>query len=54
VGFIDVSEVRSRLIHEHLIQQESHHHLEITLTGDIIGTIGGVIFMDIVLKLLKN
>jgi hypothetical protein len=54
VCFIDVSEVRSRLIHEHLIQQESHHHLETTLTGGIIGTIGGVILMDIVLKLLKN
>ena len=54
VGFIDVSEVRSRLIHKHLFQHESHHHLETALTGGTIGTIGGVILMDIFLNLLKN
>ena len=54
VGFIDVTEVRRRLIYEHLVQQENRHHLETALIGGTIGAIGGVTLMGIALKLLKK
>jgi len=50
VGFIDITEVRRRLIHEHLSQQENKHHLVTALIG---GTVGASFTAFVLLGALK-
>jgi hypothetical protein len=50
VGVIDITEVRRRLIHEHLSQQENKNHLGTALIG---GTVGASFTAFVLLGALK-
>ena len=51
VGFIDVTEVRSRLIKEHQLQKEHKSHLKTALIG---GTVGASFTAVVILGALKR